>query len=161
MRVPRNCMCSNTLKRVCRSTLSKGLGITIASLRQAIWRRRSEVIREPMVTATVPIFTDPTDICRWVKTDCTLADALTKQMTPEKLVAAINTSTWSLQQPIESIVRKREKQRQGAAGKNRKKEKKEQQVQRHLEEACVEVTENDDPEDCSDYDDANAPDGAT
>ena len=34
-----------------------------------------------------------TKICRWVDTDCMLADAPTKQMTPEKLVATINTNT--------------------------------------------------------------------
>ena len=45
-----------------------------------------------------------------------LADALTKQMSPEKLVTAIDTNTWSLEQPIESIMR--DKQRQRAAGKN-------------------------------------------
>ena len=47
-----------------------------------------------------------------------LADALTKQMSPEKLVAAISTNTWSLEQPIESIVKKRDKQRQRIAGRD-------------------------------------------
>ena len=68
-----------------------------------------------MVTDTLPSSSDATDVCRWVDTDCMLADALTKQMSPEKLVAAIDTNSWSLEQPIESLVRKRDKQRQRAA----------------------------------------------
>ena len=87
----------------------KRLGITIASLRQAVWRRRGEAIGAPMVIDTLPSSSDATDVCRWVDTDCMLADALTKQMSPEKLGAAIDTNTWSLEQPIESIVRKGDK----------------------------------------------------
>ena len=44
-----------------------------------------------------------------------LAVALTKQMSPEKLVAA---NTWSLEQPIESILRKRDKHRQSRRQKS-------------------------------------------
>ena len=59
----------------------KRLGITIASLRRAIWRRRGETVGAPMVTDTLPSSSD----CRWVDTVCMLADALTKQMSPESL----------------------------------------------------------------------------
>ena len=65
---------------------------------------------------------------------------------PRKLVAAIDTNTWSLEQPIESIVRKRDKQRQRAAGRDQQKEKKEQQVQRQLNETHAEVMGSSDPE---------------
>ena len=75
-----------------------------------------------------------------------LADALTKQISPEKLVAAINTNTWSLEQPFESIVRKRDKQRQRAADRNQQKEKKEQQVQRQLNETRAGVMGSSNPE---------------
>ena len=93
-----------------------------------------------------------------------LADALTKQMSLEKLVAAINTNTWSLEQPIESIVKKRDKQRQRIAGRDPQKEKKEQQVQRQLNETHAEVMESDDPESYDDdspgvLDDAGLNDG--
>ena len=71
-----------------------------------------------MVTDTLQNSSDATDVCRWVDTDCMLADGLTKQMDPEKLVAAINTNTWSLKQPIESILRKRDKQRQRIASRD-------------------------------------------
>ena len=111
--------CDSSRSALVRPTMGKPtdkrLGITIASLRQAIWRRRGETIGAPMVTATLPSSSDATDVCRWVDTDCMSADALTKQMSPVKLVAAINTNVWNLEQPIESIVRKRDKQRTGRA----------------------------------------------
>ena len=139
--------CDSSRSALVRPTMGKPtdkrLGITIAYLRQAIWRRREEAIGAPMVTDTLPSSSDATDVCRWVDTDCMLADALTKQMSPEKLVAA---NTWSLEQPIESILRKRDKQRQRAAGRNQQKEKKEQQVQRQLNETHAEVMGSSDPE---------------
>ena len=96
--------CDSSRSALVRPTMGKPtdkrLGITIASLRQAIWRRKGETIGAPMVTDTLPSSSDATDVCRWVDTDCMLADALTKQMSPEKLVAAIDTNTWSLEQPI-------------------------------------------------------------
>ena len=54
-------------------------------------------------------------------------------------MAAINTNVWNLEQPIESITRKRDKQRQRAAGRRQQKEMKEQQVQRQLDKTHVEV----------------------
>ena len=65
---------------------------------------------------------------------------------PEKLMAAIDTNTWSSEQPVESIVRKRDKQRQRAAGRDQQKEKKKQQVQRQLNETHAEVMGSSDPE---------------
>ena len=142
--------CDSSRGALVRPTMGKPsdkrLGITIASLRQSIWRRRGEAIDAPMVTDTLPNSSDATDVCRWVDTDCMLADALTKQMSPEKLETAINTNTWSLKQPIESIVRKRDKQRQRIASRDQQKEKKEQQVQRQLNETHAEVLESSDPE---------------
>ena len=74
-----------------------------------------------MVTDTLPNSSDATDVCRWVETDCMLADVLTK-MSPEKHVAAVSTNTRSFKQPIESIVRKRDKQRQRTASRDQQKE---------------------------------------
>ena len=54
-----------------------------------------------MVTDTPPRNSDAKDVCKWVYTDCMPADALTKQMSPEKLVAAVHTHTWSSERPIE------------------------------------------------------------
>ena len=72
-----------------------------------------------------------------------LADALTK-MSPEKHVAVISTNTRSFEQPIESIVRKRDKQRQRTASRDQQKEKKEQQVQRQMNATHAEVLESSD-----------------
>ena len=142
--------CDSSRSALVRPTMGKPsdkrLGITIASLRQAIWRRKGEAIGAPMVTDTLPSSSDATDVCRWVDTDCMLADALTKQMSPEKLVAAITTNTWSLEEPIESVVKKRDKQRQRIAGRDQQKEKKEQQVQRQLNETHAEAIGSNDPE---------------
>ena len=142
--------CDSSRSALARSTMGKPtdkrLGITNASLRQAIWRRRGEAIGAPMVTDTLPSSSDATDVCRLVDTGCMLADALTKQMSPEKLVAAIDTNTWSLEQPIESVMRKRDKQRQRAAGRDQQKEKKKQQVQRQLNETHAEVMRSSGPE---------------
>ena len=127
--------CDSTRSALVRVAMEKPtdnrLGITIASLRQAIWRRPREAIGAPMASDTVPSVGDATDMCAdgWSM----LVDALTKPMTSEKLALGY------LQQAIESIVKKREKQRQSAAGKNHQKEKKEQQVSRQLEETRVEV----------------------
>ena len=73
---------SALIRPTMRKPTDKRLGITIASLRQAIWRRKGETIGAPMVTDTLPSSSDATDVCRWVDTDCMLADALTKQMSP-------------------------------------------------------------------------------
>ena len=70
-----------------------------------------------------------------------LADALTKQMSPENL-----WNTWSVKQPIERIVWMRHKQRQRIASRDQQKEKKEQQVQRQLNETNAEVLGSSDPE---------------
>ena len=61
-------------------------------------------------------------------------------------MAAISTNTWSLKEPIERKVRKRDKQRQRIASRDQQKEKKEQQVQRQLNETHAEVLGSSDPE---------------
>ena len=61
--------CDSSRSALVRPTMGKPsdkrLGITIASLRQAIWRRRGEAIGAPMVTDTLPSSCDATDVCRW------------------------------------------------------------------------------------------------
>ena len=89
------------LKRGGTTPSSQNPRVTIASRRQAIWRRR----RGEVIGDTVPSDAEATDSCRQVDTDCMLAATLTKQITPEKLVAAINLKTWSLQQPSELVQR--------------------------------------------------------
>ena len=61
-----------------------------------------------------------------------LADALTKQMEPTKLIEAMRDNHWNLTQPVESIMRMREKQRGRAAGKEAKQAKKDTQIEKQL-----------------------------
>ena len=71
--------CDSSRSALVRPTMGKPtdkrLRITIAYLRQPIWRRREEAIGAPMVTDTLPSSSDATDVCRWVDTDCMEADA--------------------------------------------------------------------------------------
>ncbi|CAE7834664.1 unnamed protein product [Symbiodinium sp. CCMP2592] len=53
-----------------------------------------------------------TDIVRWIDTDVMIADPLTKVMEPVKLVEALKTNTLDVEQPLESVVKKRAKQLQ-------------------------------------------------
>ena len=71
---------------------------------------------------------------------------------PRKTCGSYQHEYWSLEQPIESIVRKRDKQRQRIASRDQQKEKKEPQVQRQLNETHAEVLESSDSE--SDDDDS-------
>ena len=86
----------------------KRLSIEIASMRQSLWRERGQRIGEPTVQDEMP--SHPTDIVRWIDTDVMLADPLTKQMEANKLVEAMDSNTWNIRQPIESVIKKRAKQ---------------------------------------------------
>ena len=120
--------CDSSRSALVRPTMGKPsdkrLGITIASFRQAICRRRGEAIGAPMVTDTLPNSSDATDICRWVDTDCMLANALTKQMSPEKFCGSYQHVYLELRTA---------NQEYSDAGRDQQKEKKEQQVQATIE----------------------------
>ena len=65
---------------------------------------------------------ETTDSIRWIDTDIMLADPLTKSMAGEKLIEALRTNKWDLKQSIESLRKKRLKQKQCSEAKNTKKE---------------------------------------
>ena len=52
------------------------------------------------------------DVVWWIDTDIMIVDPLTKAMSSEKLYEALDNNFWDLKQPIESIEKKRLKQRQ-------------------------------------------------
>ena len=52
------------------------------------------------------------DVVQWIDTDIMIVDPLTKAMSSEKLYKALDSDFWDLKQPIESIEKKRQKQRQ-------------------------------------------------
>ncbi|CAE7728714.1 RE1 [Symbiodinium sp. CCMP2592] len=96
----------------CNKHSDKRLSIEIASLRQELWRKAGEKAGDPFYDDYKPVDDQLTDIVRWIDTDVMIADPLTKVMEPVKLVEALKTNTLDVEQPLESVVKKRAKQLQ-------------------------------------------------
>ena len=110
------------IKQVMGAITDKRLGIELAGLRQAIWRTKGQRIGDPRLSENMPGPEEATDIVYWVDTDVMIADALTKQMSPEKLIEALQNNFMDLIQPTESLQKKRVKQEQrskATAGKSK------------------------------------------
>ena len=90
----------------------KRLGIEIAALRQNLWRTKGSRKGNPILEDNIPKDKDRTDFIRWIDTDIMLVDPMTKVMEPVKLVEALQSGYWNLKQPVESIEKKRAKQKQ-------------------------------------------------
>ena len=101
---------SSLTRTVMSKYADKRLSIEMASLRQSLWRNPGEARGSPTSNDEKPELA--TDMIRWIDTDCMIADPLTKVMEPVKLVEALDSNSWSLKQPIESILKKRAKQLQ-------------------------------------------------
>ena len=86
----------------------KRLSIEIAGLRQNLWREPGESIGNPQLKDELPA--NATDMIRWIDTDVMIADPMTKTMEPIKLCAFLDSNLWDLEQPLESILKKRSKQ---------------------------------------------------
>ena len=95
------------------------------------------------------------DMYRRADTDCMLTDPVTKHMSLGKFVSLLATSTWSLDQLLDSIVKKREMGRRRLAGRDQgtncgkhngsgsKREKKWwKTVIQHIAETTMQVTRN-------------------
>ena len=110
--------CKSTVEALNRATLAKikdkRLGIEMASLRQSLWCRTDGVECDAVEADERPLTAEATDVVRWVDTDVMIVDPLTKVMGCTKLVRAIETNRWSLAQPLESLQKKRIKQKQRA-----------------------------------------------
>ena len=96
----------------CNKHSDKRLSIEIASLRQELWRKAGEKAGDPFYDDYKPADDQLTDIVRWIDTDVMIADPMTKVMEPTKLVEALKTNTFDVEQPLESVVKKRTKQLQ-------------------------------------------------
>ena len=96
----------------CNKHSDKRLSIEIASLRQELWRKAGEKAGDPFYDDYKPADDQLTDIVRWIDTDVMIADPMTKVMEPTKLVEALKTNTLDVEQPLESVVKKRAKQLQ-------------------------------------------------
>ena len=88
----------------------KRLSIELASMRQSLWRSPGEAEGDPFLQDERPKIV--TDNIRWIDTSVMIADPLTKLMDPVKLVEAIDTNRWSIEQPINSVIVKKAKQLQ-------------------------------------------------
>jgi hypothetical protein len=113
--------CQSTDAALKRSVLGKitdkRLSIEIAILRQSVWRRAGDKVGDSAILDELPSIDEATDICRWCDTDVMFVDALTKVMSPEKLMEVLDLNFWSVAQPIESLRKKRVKQAQRKAKK--------------------------------------------
>ena len=87
------------------------LGIEVAALRQSLWRKPGEELGACLEDER-PSREEAADVVQWIDTDIMIVDPLTKAMSSEKLYEALDTNFWNLKQPIESIEKKRLKQRQ-------------------------------------------------
>ena len=88
----------------------KRLSIEIASMRESLWRGKGEHYGDPYYQDDRP--EEPTDEVRWIDTDVMVADPLTKVMESTKLVECLFTNCLNVEQPIESVIKKRAKQLQ-------------------------------------------------
>ena len=114
--------CESTVGSLKRPVLNKltdkRLGIELAAMRPSIWRRPGESIGDTAMDS-LPDKDEATDIVYWVDTDVMIVDPMTKTMNPEKLMKALADNHWSLLQPLESLQKKRLKQQQRKAEKDR------------------------------------------
>eukprot|EP00971_Amphidinium_carterae_P352490 6492618-Amphidinium_carterae.1 len=86
----------------------KRLAIEVASLRQNLWRIPGDPKGDPYLEDERP--SNATDLVFWIDTDVMIADPLTKAMDPSKLLEALRTNHLDLNQPHESVQKKRAKQ---------------------------------------------------
>ena len=94
----------------------KRLSIELASMRQSLWRTPGEAEGDPFIQDEKP--KETTDNIRWVDTDVMLADPLTKIMDPSKMIQALESNYWNLEQPINSVIIKKAKQLQRHKGRS-------------------------------------------
>ena len=79
-------------------------------MRQPLWRPRGQAVGDPTWDDNIPDPKDATDVIKWIDTDCMLCDPLTKAMSAHKMCIALDTNTWDIRQPVDSILKKRLKQ---------------------------------------------------
>ena len=100
----------------CAKHSDKRLSIEIASLRQDLWRQKGQETGDPFEEDYKPKDADLTDKVRWIDTDVMVADPLTKVMEPVKLVHVLETNELDVEQPLDSVLKKRAKQLQRRKG---------------------------------------------
>ena len=96
----------------CNTHSDKRLSIEIAALRQSLWRMKGQNSGGPLYEDDRPKEEELTDQIRWIDTDTMLVDPMTKIMDPVKLLTAMETNVLAVEQPLDSIIKKRAKQLQ-------------------------------------------------
>ena len=113
--------CKSVRDALCRPVLSKvsdkRLGITLAAMRQSLWRRKGGGKILPRLCDTRP--EDATDSIMWIDTDNMIVDCMTKEMDTESLEQALDTNIFDPRQSAESKQVKVRKQKSRAGSKKK------------------------------------------
>ena len=109
--------CHDSLQKPVAKGIDKRLGIELASLRQYLWRRRFQPLPDRRLLDTLPVYSERTDLCRWIDTTVMSCDCLTKDMPEDYLMEILETNIWNIAQTEEAKAIKARK----AAGVQRRK----------------------------------------
>ena len=83
-------------------TVSKRLGIELASLRQHLWRTAGQPLPDRRFLAEKPANAQRSDCISWVDTEVMVEDALTKQMNDHYLLSVLDSNIWDRTQTEEA-----------------------------------------------------------
>ena len=113
--------CKSVRDALCRPVLSKvsdkRLGITLAAMRQSLWRKKGGGKILPRLCDTRP--EDATDSIMWIDTDNMVVDCMTKEMDTQSLRTALDTNIFDPRQSAESKQVKVRKQKSRARSKKK------------------------------------------
>ena len=106
--------CRSVSDALCRNVLSniadKRLGITLAAMRQSLWRTPGGGLTIPRMLERRPVET--TDSVTWIDTSIMPCDCLTKKMKPDYLQKFLDTNYWDPRQTAEAKEQKATRQQQ-------------------------------------------------
>ena len=106
---------------LCRPVLSKitdkRLGITLAAMRQSLWRKKGGGKILPRLCDTCP--EDATDSIMWIDIDNMIVDCMTKEMDTQSLRTALDSNIFDPRQSAESRHVKVRKQKSRARSKKK------------------------------------------
>ena len=117
----------------------KRIMLDVASMRQSLWRQPGQRIGDPHYSDEM--LKGATDSVRWIDTEVMIANPLTEAMEPDKIIAALDSNFWDIEQPIASVLKKKAKQ---LARKKVKAEGKEAETEASDDDAAVTSNHDDD-----------------
>ena len=111
--------CKGVQGALCRPILSKitdkRLGITLAAMRQSLWRKKGGGKILPRLRESRPV--NSTDSIMWIDTDNMIVDCMTKEMDTQYLTDALDNNIFDPRQSAESKQVKVRKQKSRARSK--------------------------------------------